>query len=90
VIYLFKKGSTVHNMLQNNYGPKDISFWKTLEKELVPVLLGYLNAHPNRQVFWIIQSPTTDLLGPVSEQNNYIVNVKRIHHFNNIVRRILT
>ncbi len=67
---------------------KDYLFLEKMEKNLVPVLNGYLNAHPSKQVVWVIQSPTTDLLGPISEPNNYIVYVKKIHHYNGIVRQL--
>ena len=67
---------------------KDNSFWDKMENDLVPVLVRYLNVHPRKQLIWVMQSPTTDLLGPISEQNNYIVNVKRILHYNGIVRQL--
>ncbi len=70
-------------MLQN-----DNLFLEKMEKNLVPAFIGYLNAHPSKQIVWIIQSPTTDLLGPISEPNNYIVYVKKIHHYNGIVRQL--
>ncbi len=75
-------------MLQKGHASSDHLFLEKMEKELVPAIQGYLNTYPHKKIFWIIQSPTTDLLSPISEHNNYIVNVKRIHHYNTIVRKI--
>jgi hypothetical protein len=66
----------------------DNFFWEKMENDLVPILARFLNLHPRKQLIWIMQSPTTDLLGPISEQNNYIVNVKKILYYNGIVRQL--
>ena len=67
---------------------KDNSFLEKMENDLVPVLVRYLNVHPRKQLYWVMQSPTTDLLGPISEENNHVVNVKRILYYNGIVRQL--
>ncbi len=59
-----------------------------IEKSLLPVLLSYLESHPTKQLLWAIQNPTTDLLGPITEHNNYIIHVKEINKYNQMIRHL--
>lgn len=82
-------GSTVHNMLKELYHINHQSFQEIVEKDLLPALLNYLNVHPHKEIIWMLQSPSTDLLRPItSNPHNIIIHVKKIHDYNNIIRRI--
>ncbi len=68
----------------------DKPFEKTFKNDLLPVFRKYLAAHPQRQIIWMHQSSTSDLLAPiVPEVLDPEVHVKKIHQYNNIIRRIL-
>ncbi|XP_059351232.1 uncharacterized protein LOC130703062 isoform X1 [Daphnia carinata] len=74
----------VHNILQN----RKTTFMEKIETDLLPELQNFLRIHPKKQIFWVIQSPTTDMLGPISGPNNHIIHIKKIHHYNAIIRKI--
>ncbi len=75
-------------MLEKLYNLQNQSFLDITKKKLFPALMGYLDAHPNKKLFWIIQNPTKDLLAPISYPSfNNIIHVKKILDYNDIVRR---
>ncbi|XP_045036584.1 uncharacterized protein LOC116922294 isoform X2 [Daphnia magna] len=84
-------GCTAHNMLKKLYNLDEQSFNETIAHDLLPALSVYLMAHPKKQLFWIIQNPTEDLLGPIVFPSfNNIIHVKKIQDYNNIVRQIFS
>jgi hypothetical protein len=81
-------GSTVHNMMKEHH-KNNQSFQEIVEKGLLPALLNYFNVHPHKEIIWMLQNPSTDLLGPItSDPHNIIIHVKKIHDYNNIIMRI--
>lgn len=77
-------------MLKKLYNLRKQSFLETVEHDLLPAVSDYLAAHPQKQLFWIIQNPTKDLLGPISFLSyNNIIHMKKIQDYNNIVRQML-
>lgn len=66
-------------MLKKLYNLDEQSFNETIAHDLLPALSVYLMAHPKKQLFWIIQNPTEDLLGPIVFPSfNNIIHVKKI------------
>ncbi|XP_046644655.1 uncharacterized protein LOC124330272 [Daphnia pulicaria] len=82
-------GSTVHNMLKELYNLNHRSFLENLELDLLPAILNYLRVHPQKQIIWMLQTPSTDLLAPISLYSyNEKIHIKKIQDYNNIVRRV--
>ncbi|XP_045036590.1 uncharacterized protein LOC116933792 isoform X2 [Daphnia magna] len=73
-----------HNMLQNSKK----TYMEKIETDLLPVLQNFLRIHPRKQIFWVIQSPTTDMLRPISGPNNHIIHNTKIDQYNSIIRTI--
>ncbi len=65
-------------------------FDQLIEHQLMPALQKNLIAHSQQQIVWMYQTPSMDLLAPISASDsfNLNINVKRIQHFNGIIRRI--
>jgi hypothetical protein len=76
-------------MTKDLYNLSDRPFQEIVEKDLLPVLLNYLKTHPEKQIFWKLQSPSIDLLSPISsEPANLIIHAKKIIDYNNIIRHV--
>ena len=76
-------------MLEELYKLSNQSFFETVEHDLLPALLNFLTVHPYKQIIWMLQSPTEDLLSPISSHSyNNIIHVKKIHDYNKIIRRL--
>jgi hypothetical protein len=76
-------------MAKDLYNLSDRSFLEIVKKDLLPVLLNYLKIHPQKQIIWMLQSPSIDLLGPISSESaNLIIHVKKIIDYNYIIRSV--
>ncbi len=76
-------------MLKELYNLNNLSFLENLELDLLPAILNYFRIHPKKQIFWMLQTPSTDLLAPISAySNNEKIKIKKIQDYNNIVCRV--
>jgi hypothetical protein len=76
-------------MLKDLYNLNNRSFLENLELDLLPAILNYLRIHPQKQIIWMLQTPSTDLLAPISKYSyNDKIHIKKIQDYNNIVRRV--
>lgn len=66
-------------------------FEQLLEQDLLPVLQGYLIAHPHRQLVWLMQTPTLDnhVSLPREIDQYQEVHFDNIRRYNEFTRRIL-
>ena len=65
-------------------------FEETLRQELLPVLHNFFKFHPyEKQVIWMQQSLTLDILAPIRPDFGAEVNVKQLQDYNTIIRRVL-
>lgn len=87
-ISFFKIGVTVHHM-QVNVSHTNRTFEDIVEHDLLPALRDCLIAHSQHKIIWHIQGPSLDLLGPITNDYNVEIHVKKIHQYNSITRRIL-
>ena len=68
----------------------DMPFEQTLREELLPVLHNFFRLYPHeKQVIWMQQSNTLDILAPIRPNFGAEVNVKKLQDYNDIIRRIL-
>lgn len=77
--------------MQQNFSRKFPSkqFKDILEKDFLPTIQQFLIAHPNQEIIWLNQGPTMDLLGPITAHQNIEIYVRKIVHYNKIIRNIL-